>query len=119
MELMTHFKVTARCRLLDQEIKESYNDKDLILEMDMSDATHFLFKFAPNLFKMSNGWNVILKFSSNPENNLIAMILTDDDAEEKYIVLNPQSLWAEILLGYQQISILNNISTVLYDKEDE
>ena len=112
MELKTTFKVTARCKHLEPEMgDESYSDKNIDLYLNVKDAMMFLFKFTPSVFKLSNGMLVYLKFKNDPENKLIAMILTDL-TDEKFIVLNPNQLWSEILEAYEEIRLLEKIQVL-------
>ena len=119
--LITSFKVTAVCRNINSESEESYNDKKIDLFLNGKDAMMILFKFAPNVFKLSNGMTMYFKFKNDPDNNLFAMILADLDGE-KYIVTNPQMIWTDVLEAYEQIRLVNKIellSTLISEDEVE
>ena len=111
MEMINKFTVTARCRLLDEEAtSESYNDIQIELELDKADAMGFLFKFTPFMFQMSNGKQIFMKFGD--DFRLTAMILLDPDNNKKYIVVNPQQVWTEILEAYDQIRLFDKIQAL-------
>lgn len=109
MEIKNTFKVTARCRLLAEDAdKESYNDKYIDLYLDQKDAMMMLFKFTPSVFKLSNGMDISMKFDNGPDNKLVAMVLRDLN-DDRYIVLNPQVIWTEVLEAYEEIRLFNKI----------
>ena len=112
MEMKTTFKVTARCKLLvENNDNETYNNKDIDLYLDQKDAMMMLFKFTPSVFKLSNGMDISMKFDNGPENKLIAMVLRDLN-DDRYIVLNPQVIWTEVLEAYEEIRLFNKIQVL-------
>ena len=122
MEIINKFTVTARCRMLEEETTdESYNDIQIDLEMDRTDAMKFLFKFTPFMFQMTNGYQIFMKFGD--DYRIIAMILVDVENEKKYIIVNPQQLWSEVLEAYDQIRLFDKItalsSIAIPDKESD
>ena len=119
MNLITTFKITARCRELSEKDKENYNDQDIELELNYKDTLMILFKFTPSIFELSNGLTMVIKFNNSPENKLIGMLLIDQDGiigsenqENTYIILNPQKVWSDVLEAYEQIRIINKLEVL-------
>lgn len=132
MELVKAFKINVRCLYLqlDGTVKRDLF-KDLELTLDTTDAMRILFKFGPNMFNLSNGLQLIMRFDDTPENKLRAMFINDpvkmqdEDTEDtgRYIVAYPQLFWTEVLSAYDQIKTVEKIE-ILYsipiaDDEDE
>ena len=118
MELINTFKVTVRCKHIEtmdentNDKGETYSNKTIDLYLNTKDAMMLLFKFTPSIFKMSNGMTMIMKCTEELDKWLISfMILVDLDGE-KYLILNKEQFWSEVLEAYESIRIMDKLQVL-------
>lgn len=111
MELKIGFDINVRCKeITDNMSDESYDDNYINLNFSMEDAYMILFKFTPNVFKLSNGYTMILKFDNSAENKLLGIVIISPESDHKYVVTNPSIFWTEVLDGYEQTRVCSRIT---------